>query len=717
MALLSIANLAVSFGDRRIIDGVNLTLADGEHVGLVGRNGCGKSTLMKLIAKVTKLKPDSGQLQLARGSTVGYLTQDPDLDLSRTLREEAGAGFEELHRLHKEIDRVTDEMATADDDALEQLMKRYEQLEHDMQVAGGYAVDHQIEATLHGVGLTDETFDVKVADLSGGQKGRLALAKLLLAKPDLLLLDEPTNHLDIPGRQWLEQYLAAFPGAVMVVSHDRWLLDRVATKIYELEAGELVEYPGNYHKYVHLRKERFLNMEKAYGKQQQVIKREQAFIDRYRAGQRSKQAQGREKRLERYVEQKQLDRPVELDSIHLNFSPRERCGDIVIAAEHVSKRYDDNILFEDVSLTIQRGATIGVIGPNGAGKSTLVNCLIGELEADKGKIKLGSGVNVGHFKQTHEYLDLSRTLVEYLQVHVDGTAEQIARDLAGAFLFSGDEQDKPLSVLSGGERARAVIAGLMSGGHNLLILDEPTNHLDIPSAQRLEEALTKFTAPASGYSTAENARQSGGGTLILISHDRMLLDELVDELLVFDGHGGCKHFLGNYSEYIATEKSQQQDTSQNQSSSQNETKHSGNKSAKSNSTSKTPITSPDANKSKDKSTSKNASIKSRDAKDVSPQQAAKTKQSSKETWSRNKNKDTKKKSPLERLSQEKLDATIMTTEQKLQDIDKALADPQLYRDGDLVKSLQDERASIQAELTPLEAEWERRASDSTDEDK
>lgn len=653
MALLSIANLVFSYGDRHILDGVNLTLDAGQHVGMVGRNGCGKSTLMRLIAGLEAHKPDAGQVQLARGATAGYLRQDPNLDPDKTLREEAQSAFAELEALHTQLEQVAHDMAEAEGEALEKLLVRYEQLEHDMQAKGGYAVDHLVEQTLHGLGLTDDFFDVKVKGLSGGQKGRLALAKLLLSHPDILLLDEPTNHLDIAGRQWLEQFLAEYSGAVIVISHDRWLLDRVVSHIYELEAGRLVDYPGNYEQYRELRLERRTAAARAFDKQQTKIKQEQAFINRYRAGQRAKQAQGREKRLERYKRDEMLELPPELETMRLAFRKPPRCGDQVLAAENIAKAYDGKALFDGLTFTLKRGQRVGVIGPNGAGKSTLVRCLLGEQEPDTGGVKPGSNVSVGHYKQTHEHLPLQLTVVDYLRRFVPNETEQEARDLAGAFLFSGDDQDKPLQVLSGGERSRSVLAGLVAGGHNLLVLDEPTNHLDIPSAERLEEALRQYTSPAQQYGQNKGVE----GTLLLITHDRMLLDHLVDELLVFDGEGSVKHFLGTYSEYAESlEKANQPP----------------------------PVLLAEKPKPRPKQESKPKSKK----------------------------KPTKKASGgggrFGHMNQEKLEARIEAVESRLTEIDFELANPDVFRDGEKVKALQAERTELQEELKPLEAEWSSR---------
>ncbi|MEX2671596.1 MAG: ABC-F family ATP-binding cassette domain-containing protein [Phycisphaeraceae bacterium] len=656
MALLTIANLHLSIGDRVVLDGISLSVEPGEHVGMVGPNGCGKSTLLKLVVGASPFKPESGQIQLARNATAGYLTQDPDLDESKTLREEAGSAYAELQRLHRKLHDVTHEMATAADDALEKLMKQYEKLERQIHAAGGYAVDHKIDATLHGLGLDDAFFDVKVSDLSGGQKGRLALAKLLLQEPEILLLDEPTNHLDIAGREWLERYLADYRGAVILVSHDRWLLDRSVDRIYELEMGRLSEYPGNYAAFREQRYERRLTQQRRYDKQRDHIRQQQQFIDRYRAGQRSSQAQGREKRLERYKRDELLERPADMDEVNITIPPPPRSGDLVVTADEISKAYDSKTLFHDFSLTIQRADRIGIIGPNGAGKTTLIRTLLGEQPPDAGRVRLGASLEVGHFTQTHDDLDLSLTVIQYLQKFVPGGTEQEARDLAGAFLFSGIDQEKQLAVLSGGERARGVLAGLLVSAKNLLVLDEPTNHLDIPSAERLERALGQYAAEPSGY----GGKQTGGGTLIVISHDRMFLDALVDQLIIFDGHGNARHFLGNYSDYIAAAP-------------------------------------PTVGSGASSSESKSSAPASPSKKNAPSPPKRSDKQSGKVGGAETK------------LSQKKLEATMVELEAKLAETDKQLADPDVYRDGEKVKRLQATRDKLAAELRPLETEWLRRA--------
>ncbi|MAE63772.1 MAG: ABC transporter [Phycisphaeraceae bacterium] len=648
MSILSISNLGLSYGDHRVLAGVNMTLAAGDHVGMVGRNGCGKTTLLKLIAGLDGLRPDTGQIQVARDTSVGYLRQDPDLNPNHTLRQEAATALAQLDHLQSQLDATAEEMGSAEDGALERLLKRYEKLEHDMEMAGGYAVDHQIDATLHGLGLEDGAFETRVGDLSGGQQGRLALAKLLLSQPDILLLDEPTNHLDIDGRVWLEQFLAAYRGTAVLVSHDRWLLDRVVSRIYEVENGAMFEYPGNYVAYLEQRALRKTVEQRVYEKQQDNIRHQQSFIDRYRTGQRAKQARGREKRLERYIDQELIDKPFEEATIHLEIRPKARSGDLVITAERLGKGYGTLRLFDDLDLVIKRGDRIGIIGPNGAGKTTLVRCLIGDLSPDAGAARLGSQVDIGHYRQTHDHLDRSLTVVDYLRRFVPDGSEQSARGLAGAFLFRELEQDKPLGTLSGGERSRAVLAGLIVSGHNLLILDEPTNHLDVQSAEQLERALLEFCG------TQRRAADGAQGTLILITHDRMLLDHVVDQLLVVDGHGRVQHFLGTYSDYLTAAAAP------------------------------APTAEPEAPLRRE----------------PPPKPAAKRAARSARTGG-----------AMTKLSQKALEQKIMELESAIADVDRQLADPDVYRDGAKMQALGERRETCVTELAPLEEEWARRAEE------
>ncbi len=651
MPLLALTNVTYSIGIRRVLDGVTFSVEPGERVGLVGRNGAGKSTLLRLIAG--EFAAESGEAIVQRGARVGYLAQDPKFEPGMTVFDIAESAFAELHAAHEQMHELAHRMGETSGDELERIMKRYERLEGEVQRLGGYAVEHRIKETLHGLGFVDEQFELPVSALSGGQRSRAALARLLLENPDLLLLDEPTNHLDIDGRQWLENFLAEqFKGTVIVVSHDRYLLDRVVHRIIELEPGRVSTYPGNYAKFRELRAERKVVEQRVYEKQQDRIRSEQRFIDRYRAGQRARQAQGRLSRLERYIDNETIDRPMEMDVMRLNLPKAPRTGDIVFSAEGLSKAYDGRPLFHDLEISIGRGERIGIIGPNGSGKSTLAKCLIGEMNPDSGKVRIGSNVSIGHFSQLHEGLDLNLTVWEYLQsviLSIDGgrrASEQQARDLAGAFLFSGDDQDKVLRVLSGGERSRVILAGLVAGGHNVLVLDEPTNHFDIPSSERLEAALN----PETGFD----------GTMLLISHDRALLDACVDRIIALDGQGEVRQVAGNYT---AWKELRQRETAA-------------------------------------AAQAKAQAAERKREQPVAP--AAKPKKPEKAAPSGG---------ALTKMSMSKLETRIEEIEKRIRAIDESLMDVRVHTDGRKTKKLSDERAALAAELEPLEFEWSRRADE------
>ncbi|MEM1329950.1 MAG: ATP-binding cassette domain-containing protein [Planctomycetota bacterium] len=544
MPVLTATNLHLAHGDRTILGGVSLSVHDGERVGVVGRNGQGKSTLMKLIGGV--MKPDAGEIAAARGANAVYVEQEPRLDGSQTLIECARAALESLDRVKEELEGVFERMAEAEGDELDALLKRQALLETRLEAAGGYAVEHRVEAVLHGLGFTDAQFSIPVAGLSGGQRSRLALSRALLSDPDALLLDEPTNHLDIEGRVWLERFLADdFRGAVVLVSHDRRLLDHVVHRIVEVESARLFDYPGNYSAFRDQRLERKMVQQREYEKQQTRFKREEAFIRKYKAGQRAKQAKGRESRLER-EKTGAIERPIELKQFDLKLPPAPRTGEMVVSARGLSTRFTDDagrdkILFDGLDLTISRGDRIGIVGPNGAGKTTLIRTLLGEIKPGAGEVRHGTHLRTGYFSQVPADVDPETTVIRFLQKRIAQEnpeqlmSEQDARNLAGAFLFSGDDQDKPLGVMSGGERARASIAALLASAKNVLVLDEPTNHLDLISAERLEDALSAN----GGYE----------GTLLLISHDRTLIERCCDRLLVFDGAGGVTDFPGSWGEW------------------------------------------------------------------------------------------------------------------------------------------------------------------------
>lgn len=555
MPILSGTNLTLQYGDDLILDGVSLSIEQSERIGIVGRNGCGKSTLIKILAGV--LPPTDGSVSSGK-ATIGYLHQNPDLNPEHTLKEAVASAFDHIKELNTRLEQIFEEMGNADKDNLDRLLKEQTCIEHEIEASGGLVNDHKVDQILHGLGFTDAQFGIKVPDLSGGQKARVALGKLLLQDPSVLLLDEPTNHLDIQGREWLEVFLREeFKGAVVLISHDRYMLDRVVNRIIEVEHARLIEYPGNYAAFRKQRAERRTVQLRAYEKQQAEFKREEAFIAHFKAGQRAKQARGRESRLNRAKTQT-IERPLELASLRLSLPKAQRAGDIVVAARSLSKKYPnedggDKVLFHDLDIRIERGQRWGVIGPNGAGKSTLIRCILGEQEADQGTVKLGTNLDVGHFTQTHDNVDMSKTVFRHIQDTVKKNtddrvtlSELEARTIAGAFLFSGDDQQRELQSMSGGEKARAVLAGLLASAKNLLVLDEPTNHLDIPSAERLEETFARTHHDPKTGKTTSGAYE---GTAILISHDRALIDAVCDHLIILDGHGNAEIFAGTYTEW------------------------------------------------------------------------------------------------------------------------------------------------------------------------
>ncbi len=659
MSLIQAVNLSHSFGADIVLAGATISIEPGERIGLVGRNGTGKSTLMRALAG--RFRADSGSVMLQRGARVGYLEQDPTLPPDEALRDTAEEAFAELHRLHAELHTIYDAMATATGDDLTRLLRQQERLDRAIDAAGGYAVDHMIDATLHGLGFTDSQFKIKCKDLSGGQRSRLALARLLLEKPDLILLDEPTNHLDIAGRIWLETFLKdEFPGAVVLISHDRRLLQNVVTRIVEIEDGRLIDYPGSYDAFRKLRFERRLTQRRAFDKQQTEFRRQEEYIRKYKTGQRAKEARGRQKKLER-ARSDSIERPMELDSFTLRLPKAPRSGEHVVVARGLSKRYSnpidadtgateigEKILFHDLDLTIGRGERWGIIGPNGAGKTTLVRCMLGDLPADSGSARLGSNVSVGYFRQSDAGIDPERPVYRFLQDVIrkenpdKELTEQQARDLAGAFLFSGSDQEKEMGVLSGGERGRARLAALLASAKNLLILDEPTNHLDIPSAERLEEALTI----EGGYD----------GTLILISHDRALIDATCDHLIVLDGSGGAEIVIGNFSDWQAKQDARV-------------------------AAARTEPTQRRVAVDKPKTQEKQA-------------HAARP---------------ARRTGPLARLSVEEIEARIEQVETRLRALDSDLSDPDIWKDHARASALTSERDALLAELEPLELEWGARA--------
>ena len=541
MSIAIIADLTKLFGAELIFRGVSFRVESRDRIGLVGPNGAGKSTLLKLL--VGELRPDEGSVTYERGVTTGYLPQIADFHPARTLHEEMLAVFDEVHAWERELASLAARMS---DPALVErageytaVLERYADLQARFEHAGGYTIEPRVRQVLDGLGFTREQQAAPATQLSGGQQTRAALGKLLLQEPDLLLMDEPTNHLDLAALEWLEGYLTSWRGAVIVVSHDRYFLDRVTSRTIELAHQRAEEYPGNYTRYVQLHAERLARWEKEYDAQQEYIARTEEFIRRYKAGQRSKEARGRQTLLDRM---ERIARPPAEHSLKFKLGARIQSGQTVLTAEKLEIGYVGGRRISDTQATgaelrvrvadtmILRGDRVGLIGPNGGGKTTLLRTIIGRLAPLAGHATLGHNVQVGYYAQTHENLNMRATVLDEIR-RASQLSEEGARSYLGRFLFSGDDVYKPISALSGGERSRVALAKLTLQGANFLVLDEPTNHLDLPARQMLEEILA-------GYD----------GTMIFVSHDRYFVDALATKLWVLDD-GAITAHVGNYTTY------------------------------------------------------------------------------------------------------------------------------------------------------------------------
>ncbi len=536
MPIATLTNLEKTFGQRVLFDKLNLNVYRGERIGLIGDNGAGKTSLFK--ALLGELIPDAGTAAVNKSIKVGHLRQDPVFDPANTVIDEAELAFAELHALSHRLRDLEHEMASLAGGALEGVLKKYQTVQHEFDLAGGYAWQHKLEATLQGIGLEKAIWNQNVTTLSGGQRSRLALAKLLIAQPDLLLLDEPTNHLDLAAIEWLERYLSDFSGAVVLISHDRFLLDRLATRIVWLTRHKLKSYKGNYTAFVTQRELEELTQQRQYEQQQADIEKQQEFIRRFQAGQRSKEARGRATRLERFMKSDAMVGAVaKQHNIRLSLSTDQRAGDRVLEVRDLSKAYDSKQLWKDLRFEIKRGERIGVIGPNGAGKTTLLEVLLGRRDADTGELRWGANLNIGYYDQRLgvEEFDPENTVMEEVMADRQASLQEL-RDVLALMLFRGDDANKKIAMLSGGERARVRLAQLLLDKPNVLVLDEPTNHLDIASREALENAMAGFE-----------------GTILCVSHDRYFLDKVVKRMFVVTPPN-LEQFDGNYSAWQAKQK-------------------------------------------------------------------------------------------------------------------------------------------------------------------
>ena len=533
MAAITVQGVGKQFGEQVVLENVSLELQPSEIVGLVGANGSGKTTLFRIMAG--ELAQDIGTVARARGLGVGYLKQEPDVALGRTLHDEVGSVFEDLLVLERRLHAVSERMAmVGEGPELPALMEDYERINGRFLAAGGHTYQTRLNEILGGLGFTPADYALPMAKLSGGQKCRAALAKLLLGEPDFLLLDEPTNHLDIDAVGWLERFLAGHHGGAVIVSHDRYLLDRLCTRIIELERNRITSFRGNYTRYHETRELHLLTRRRQSEKDAEFIKKERAFIAKHLAGQRTKEAQGRRKRLERRLaagefvtESARVKR-----TAHITFKKVDEQAGTVLRCDDLTMAFDDHVLFTDLTLLVRAGDRLGITGPNGTGKTTLLRIILGEIAPLAGEFILDPKLSVGYYGQENVALDPNRTIVQEIRAVRTDFSEQDARSFLARFLFFGDDAFKTLGMLSGGEQSRVRLAGLILQNPEILILDEPTNHLDIPSCEALEETLGSFT-----------------GTVLLVSHDRYFLDRVVDRLLVLrpDAHAV---YPGNYSYYL-----------------------------------------------------------------------------------------------------------------------------------------------------------------------
>ena len=526
--ILTVHELAKSFGPDEIFQDVSFQVADREHLALVGVNGAGKSTLLRILAGLDA--PSRGEVSIARGARMAVLAQESRFDSERTLREEAKLAFDVALSALARMGELEHGMQSLTGEELDELFSEYERLSLHFEVSGGFDVEHRTEEVLFGLGFSAEQLDTPVRTLSGGQKTRVALAKALLADPDLLLLDEPTNHLDLEMLEWLEGFLSSWRGSFLVISHDRYFLDRVTNRTLELSFGRLEDYPASYGRFLALRAERLARRQQEYDEQQEHIARTEEYIRRYKAGQRSREARGRQTRLDRL---ERVDRPQEHASLNLHVNATVRSGRMVTATTPLKVGYtnakSESVLVSTGELRVDRGDRVAIIGKNGSGKSTLLRTLVGQQSALKGRIEFGTNVKMGYYEQGHEGLPAEGSPLSIL-LDTQAMGDESARTYLARFLFRGDEVLRPVAALSGGERSRLALACLLVEGANLLVLDEPTNHLDIQSRETLEAMLGSYD-----------------GTVVFVSHDRYFIDRVATKIWEIED-GTIAHYLGNYSD-------------------------------------------------------------------------------------------------------------------------------------------------------------------------
>ena len=529
--ILSCQNISKAFVENQVLKNVSFHIEEREKAALVGINGAGKTTLLRII--VGEMTPDDGQVVLAKDKTLGYLAQNSTVDTSHTIYEELLSVKADLLRLEEKIRECENNMKHADGDALEDLMKQYTSLTHAFETGGGYLYRSELVGVLKGLGFTEDEFSKPVATLSGGQKTRVALGRLLLQNPDLIILDEPTNHLDMNSIAWLETYLLNYKGAVLIVSHDRYFLDRIAGKVIEIDQSKATTFMGNYSDYAVKKEQLRVAAWNAYMNQQREIKHQEEVIEKLKSFNREKsikRAESREKMLNKI---EVLEKPTEInDAMDIRLEPNILSGNDVLTVRDLEKSFGAQHLFSHVDFDVKRGERVAIIGDNGTGKTTILKMINGLVTPDHGEITLGSRVHIGYYDQDHQVLHMDKTLFEEISDAYPGMNNTQIRNTLASFLFTGDDAFKRIGDLSGGERGRVSLAKLMLSEANFLILDEPTNHLDITSKEILENALSHY-----------------GGTVLYVSHDRYFINKTATRILDLTG-GKLLNYIGNYDYYL-----------------------------------------------------------------------------------------------------------------------------------------------------------------------
>jgi ATP-binding cassette subfamily F protein 3 len=667
--LFRLSDVHKAYTSHDILRGASLQINPGEHTGLVGRNGAGKTTIFRLVSG--EETPDRGEVVRARGVRLGLLAQHVHFEPGTTVHESALAAFGRLQQIEHEMHELEHRMAEVDAD-LEKVLERYSDLQHEFEHEGGFEYAAKAEAILQGLGFDREQWSLETEKLSGGQQNRLGLARLLLAEPDVLLLDEPTNHLDVTAVEWLEEFLQSYASAYVIISHDRYFLDRACRRIVELENGRASSYTGNYSAYLVEREERREAQQRAYENQRQLIEKTEEFIRRNLAGQKTKQAKSRRTMLAK-LERVEAVR-AERSSGDFRLQSIERAGNHVLMVKDAAIGYPDKLLARDISFILRRGECLGIIGPNGSGKTTFLKTILKKIPALEGEIQWGTKVQIGYYAQQLDDLDdRNEIIIELRRVAPSSATAGELRSFLAKFLFTGDDVYKKVGDLSGGEKGRLALAKLIYSRVNVLVLDEPTNHLDIPSREALEEALDAYE-----------------GTILTISHDRYFLDRVATQMLALDGQGVAEHYDGDYTEYHDWRASR--------------------------------LTSGAVSKAAENAAPANL-VRADPLRPVTPREETSiqaprsTKQSAKGkknaiSGSSGSGVKVIKKKKVDARTTQSLEADIAQAETRLNEISRQMGEPEIARDATRLIQLNDEYQETETRLQSLYAEWDRISAES-----